>query len=572
MLSKLNVKNISKERLVFLIVLLSFGPAAIWARFYFWSNALIEPHPWRQTQTALTIMQLVQGTGSLWDYRSPLAGMLWNNVYEFPVYQWVVSRLMLLGLGLEVSSRLITVISFGVSGVFGGLIIKDLLGERIAKWFLLLYFINPFGVVFSRVCLIDFFALGATLVSVYGAMQIRSGLGRSRHWLSFFAGGLIAGLAKINIWFFPTFALMGIVLFESLKKRRFDDSWKRKLFGVLGFQIIMIFWWNYYRVTEVHSPADTPWLIGELSQRFDLWRWKKILWDFGVRSFFYDFLIIPFFIGNIVAVRYFRNWFLLVWGIWFAHTLIFFQVQTYHDYYLIATMPYLYGLAAVGMDYLCRSPSRSSIFVLAFMMGLMVFKLTKLPVYFSPILHDYRPDLAPIFELKSYTGPEDLIYWDAKQGRFEIATYSGRKVGLSETFKLIGSTSETGEKYLPTVFRFDSDRIPMEVFKPYKQVWLEGNKSFLLYRTESKGIHSFDPQKHLAVMDGLDGDFATGNFQTNINNCDFPVPLVVPVPEGTKEIRVVGDGFTVRFPGDKQYLTIPNYSDWGCKVTISPVN
>ena len=62
---KLN-QNI-RELLVFWVIFLFYAPLAIWARGYFLENALLEPHPWRQTQTALTVMQLFQGTGSVWE-------------------------------------------------------------------------------------------------------------------------------------------------------------------------------------------------------------------------------------------------------------------------------------------------------------------------------------------------------------------------------------------------------------------------------------------------------------------------------------------------------------------------
>lgn len=96
----------------FILLPLSFHP-----RFYDLANPLIEPHPWRQNQTALTILYFSKGWGSLWDYRSLYDGRLWNFVIEFPIYQWLTAKLMGTGFSLEVAGRLICLLSF-----FGGAI------------------------------------------------------------------------------------------------------------------------------------------------------------------------------------------------------------------------------------------------------------------------------------------------------------------------------------------------------------------------------------------------------------------------------------------------------------------
>lgn len=564
-------KQINREKILLWGLVLIYGPVALWGRFYFLNNALLEPHPWRQTQTALTIMQLFHGSGSLWDYRSPLSGMLWNNVYEFPIYQWVVSRIMFLGGGLEVVSRLVTLFCFLLSALFAYLIGLKLWGRKIANWFLILYLINPFGVIFSRVCLIDFFALAFTLGSIYGLIRIRDDAKSKLGWLLFSLGGVIAGLAKINIWFFVTFSALGILVGECWMRRSEKKDWLFKLFGVLALQILVIFAWNYHRLHTLHSPADTPWLIGILKQRFELWRWKKIIWDFGVRSFFFDALVIPWLVGSILLFK--QNWklFAIIYGICLAHTLIFFQVQTYHDYYLIAVMPYLYYLVALGVECLCRSKSIKGRVAFAVMGLLLVYKATKLPVFYSTIVHDYRPELTEVFQLKRHTDPKDIVYWDAKQGRFEIATYSERKVGLSETFKLIGANDEKGGKYSPTVFHFDSQKLPLEVFENYPKVWVDGEKDFILLRTASVGKFAFVPERQLAVLSWVEEKSQISTFKKEVNNCGASSAVLMALPKGVKELKVEGDDFSLSLPGGKLFLNVPSESNWGCKIKIKVV-
>jgi len=73
---------------------LSLVPVTLYLRTYYLSNALIEPHPWRQSQTALTIYYFFHNGINLFDYSSPLDGKLWRFVFEFPLYQAIVSFVM----------------------------------------------------------------------------------------------------------------------------------------------------------------------------------------------------------------------------------------------------------------------------------------------------------------------------------------------------------------------------------------------------------------------------------------------------------------------------------------------
>jgi len=570
-----NCINIAKNKVswgwfAFGLILVTYGPWAVWGRFYFLDNALIEPHPWRQTQTALTILQLFQGTATVWDYRSPLSGMLWNNVYEFPVYQWVVSQVMRLGLDLDVASRWVTLLSFGLTAFFSALFIREFFDRKVAAWFLLLYLVNPFGVVFSRVCLIDYFALAATLASVYGLVRLRDGNRDLLSWVLFGVGGGIASLAKINIWFFISVSVFAVLCFEWFSEKAKRSLWQWGALGILLCQLSVIALWNYHRATDLHSPADSYWLLGEWRHRLDLWRWKKILWTFTVRSLFYDWITIPFVVGSALLFKKTKPVFVIVFGVFLAHTIVFFQVQTFHDYYLIACMPYLFLVAAVGMSALCENPTKVKKSVIFLMLGLALFKFYKLKVYYSPLLHDYREDLVSIFKMKKKTDPADIVFWDAKQGRFEIATYSERKVGLSETYDSIGKTSERGEVYEPTVYVIESQNRKWMPLSRASKVWFNGESELPLYRVAEVGQFTFSTKHFLAVLNDNIPNAKVIPFQEEISSCGTTSPLFIMIPKNTKEVIVRGEKskFDVIFPGDKKFLNLPADSDLGCRFKI----
>ncbi len=393
-------------------------------------------------------------------------------------------------------------------------------------------------------------------------------------WALFAFGGLIAGLAKINIWFFITASILALIVIEGIVQKEKVKKWYWGLFGVFFLQITLVFLWNYHRVTHLGSPADTPWLVGEFSQRFELWRWKKILWSFGARSMFYDWLTIPFLVGVGVLFRKAKFIFLIVFGVFMGHTLIFFQVQTYHDYYLIACMPYLFLVAALGLDYLTSGTKLIHKSACLIIVSLMLFKAYQLKVYYSPLVHDYRSEIGSVFKLRAYTDPKDIVYWDAKQGRFEIATYSQRKVGLSETAHLIGKKSQKGEVYSPTVFHFDSPSPEFKLLKDSPKIWIDGTSSFLTYRVKEVGEFKFSNNSQLAVLNEIPLNMKAVKFQKNIDNCKSTAPLIVLIPDGIKEILVSADNnpSIYRFPGNKRFLNIPNQGEWGCRFTLRVVS
>lgn len=559
-----------KKRYLFWSIFLFYAPLSIWARFYFWDNALLEPHPWRQSQTALTILHLFQGTATLLDYRSPLGGLLWNNVYEFPLYQWVVSFVMRFGLGIEAASRFVTLVSFLMTALFSFLIIKKLLGREIANWFALIYLVNPFGVIFSRVCLIDFFALAATLSAIYGLIKIRCNEDGWLNWLLLSSGGMIASLAKINIWFFIFMASVGFVFWELIKQRKSSGKKMWALIAIVSLQFGVVFLWNYYRATEIGSPADTPWLIGELSQRLELWRWKKILWEFLVRSLFYDWLFIPFLLGTVELFKKSKLIFSIIFGVFIAHTLVFFQVQTFHDYYLIACMPYLFLVAACGLDYLDHARTTISKILSGALLLMIIVKSFYLKYYYSPIIHDYRAELKPIYQLKNLTSKKDVIYWDAKQGRFEIATYSQRNVGLSETARFIGRTTSQNENYSPSVFHFDHQP-DFSLLSFSGIVWVDGEESFFVYRTKENDSFVFSPNEMIGVMNSAPSGKKVVPVVSVADNCKGTESILMEIPRGVTSLTLTPEGRTksIELPTSKRFVNIPNQGVFGCRFRIS---
>ena len=197
-----------------------------------------------------------------------------------------------------------------------------------------------------------------------------------------------------------------------------------------------------------------------------------------------------------------------------------------------------------------------------------------LKFYYSPLYHDYRPELTSIFELKKYTEPRDVVYWDAPTGHFEIQTYSQRNVGLSETAKLIGKSDEKGGVYLPTIFRFDSPKPQLELTQHSDQIWIDGSREFILYRTRATGQFAFLPSKHVAVLSSMVGAGKLNPFKERWETCQSVDGVRIQLPEGIKEIQVLSEDNKIigQFPGNKKILNLPSESPWGCLFRVKLVS
>src|SRR3989338_1108112 len=126
-------KTLSPSRLT-LWVLLTLLVPAVGVRFYYLSNALIEPHPYRQTMTALVTQHFWTHSIDFFFYRSPSKGLFWNVMHEFPIYQWLVVTVMQSGASLETASRLVTLTFFFLGSAVLFAILRDLFGRQVALW------------------------------------------------------------------------------------------------------------------------------------------------------------------------------------------------------------------------------------------------------------------------------------------------------------------------------------------------------------------------------------------------------------------------------------------------------
>ncbi len=483
---------------------LTLAPLSLVPRFWFWSNALLEPHPIRQTQTALTAYYLHHKAMSVFDYRSPLNGALWNFVYEFPLYQWLTAKVMDLGANIEVAARSVTMAFFVASGVVLVCLVNRWFGRRIAAWTGLLWLLSPFNIIYSRACLIDFCTVFFSLASLGLYLDIffhRRPLTWKVYALATILGS-VAAITKATIWFSPA-GLQGVLLLGAVIQAGKITKQHRILGAGLFLQLLAAVAWmrwaNYLRA-EPGILTTEAWIFGAFSQRFEWQSWKRF-GGYVFMSVLQGWMVIPFVVGVASGLTSKRAWTIGLLFLILLPPLVTFNVHSRHDYYLIGEISFYLILVAFGMAKLFSLPKKKAQAAWAMMAVLFAWRLKNVPVDFATVTYDYRIRLSAAFQLKQFTVPEDIVHYDAGMQDYEIPLYSERMVGLGGfgpgRFDPAGPV--TTNVITPTVFKLMTDGKDLNLLKPFDLVWAAGAPEFLLYRVAKKGKFGFNPAVSLAV-------------------------------------------------------------------------
>lgn len=477
---------------IFLFIL---GLSSIFLRFSHLGSPLIEPHPWRQTQTALTTYGFFHKQVNFWFYESPFQGKLWSFVFEFPLYQEITALLMRTGLGIEVSSRIVSNVFFLLGTVFLFLIVLELFSKAAALWTAFFYSISPFNIIFSRTALIDNFVQCLLLGSLFFFIK---GLKEPKFSFWFFSTvlGALAAASKITIWFAP-WAILGVFSVLYFYKNPKVDRKSVLLFMGIGLQLIAYLAWSKWTDSQRGQSGfevNRSWIMGEWSARFELWRWIKIgKWVF--RNILADWMVVPFFLG-LGALRAKPGLSAALAFIVFAPLILFFNVYTYHDYYLIAQAPFLAFIAGLGMSHLRELSRAKKRFALISMGLLLVNHLRIVPVYLEPLFKNYSESLSLEQTLKSISSSHELLFVNVTENPWQIPLYSERLVatGFSKHWVKSGDLA-------PSLFYFPDGQEDYSLLTSFKTLGVVPVGNRIFFRVKETKEFSFDPQTMLILTD-----------------------------------------------------------------------
>ncbi|MEO6003589.1 MAG: hypothetical protein ABIZ04_05595 [Opitutus sp.] len=163
-----------------------------------WKNTLLDTHPFRQTQTALTAYWMVQDGGKI-DYETPVMGAPWSIPIEFPLYQMAVAAVVrTTHCPLEFAGRAVTLFFFyaALPGIW--LLLRRLLVPTGQRWlFLALVLLCPVYLFYSRTVLIEStaFCLAIWFLFFFEVAITTGGMAALVGAMLF---GIATGLAKVT--------------------------------------------------------------------------------------------------------------------------------------------------------------------------------------------------------------------------------------------------------------------------------------------------------------------------------------------------------------------------------------
>jgi|688.fasta_scaffold18198_6 precorrin-6B methylase 1 len=343
---------------------------AIWTATIGWGNTLNDRHSFRQSQTAMTA-QFMIGQPFRLAYETPVLGKPWSIPLEFPLYQWLVARLVgLFGTPLDQTGRFVSLVCFLLTTIPIWRIARASGVPAGIAWVpALLFVISPFYIFWGRTFLIElmttFFGmafLAATLDSV-----------RNRSW-PLWACAVVCGslCAMVKLTTFAVFlAACGLLAaFQAWREwttgGSFPDRCRRAgwWLAIPAVPLVAGMVWTVFAdgvragnpiaAVYLRGARHDEWLFGTWPQKFSLDVWR-IITDRFVELIGYPplaWLLLGAALAITLVVPRRRRETLACFACYLLAPAVFTNLHMVHDYYMNANGVFLImalGFAIVAL-------------------------------------------------------------------------------------------------------------------------------------------------------------------------------------------------------------------------------
>jgi hypothetical protein len=439
--------GLSENLFVFVLFIALMG--AILRAFYvlalgLWHPLLDMAH-FRQTQTALSVYWLTHG-GSWLRYETPVLGAPWSIPFEFPLFQWLVSLVVELGVPIDAAGRIVA-FSFYLATLWPlHVIIREAALGRVA--FLataILFMTAPMYLYWSRTFLMESCALFFSVMALaFLIAYIRDG--RANAAAAATLAGIVAALVKITT--FPAFAFVGGCLILLNVGTRFQRKgplaalrWAIVPSLAITLPFVVGSAWVYYS-DQVKSAGEfgrlvtsanlVGWNFGSIEQRFSSALWFDTIQNRVLPDLFGNALFVAFVaIGAALRRPHFAFAVALAALGFLVPFLAFTNLHMEHNYYQYANG--IFALAAVGLGVasLAAGGRRLHYFIAG---GLLLAVVSGQVIYFKQqfepyILQDYSQEL--LFKtaqiVKDTTNPNNSILVFGEDWSSVLPYYAERK-------------------------------------------------------------------------------------------------------------------------------------------------
>lgn len=187
------------ERIILQVIAAAVLLLSFWLAVQYMSQPLLERHPFRQSQTALTVFWMLKEGWQL-DYETPVGGYPWSIPFEFPFYQTAVALLVnITGWSITPVGRLLSYVALLSCAYPTYQIMRKLdLPKRTFWVFFILLISSPIYLFWGRSFMIETTALLFTLAMLTYALDFRAENVPLRSVLLCTIFGSIACLQKVT--------------------------------------------------------------------------------------------------------------------------------------------------------------------------------------------------------------------------------------------------------------------------------------------------------------------------------------------------------------------------------------
>jgi hypothetical protein len=409
------------------------------------AKPLLDLHSFRQTQTALSAYWIIHDGISL-AYETPVLGYPWRIPLEFPIYQWILALLGLIGIPIEVAGRLVSYCFF-IACLWPLWMIFRLMKLKTEIFLItaILFVSSPLYLFWSRTVMVESTAL--FFAALWLALLIALLTMPKATWSSFIAvaaAGTTAGLVKITT--LPPFYFLGGLFFLdrayiTWREGQISDRWKTSAFAILAFTIPIVITYVWVVYSDEIKAAGNPfsqgltstalheWNFGTIHQRLTPYFWEYIVGHRVLKDLFgYSWIFAILLAGTVlISSRYVML--MLAAGLAFLIPfLLFTNLHWAHNYYQYANGVFLIVLVGFAITNLFDADrTRLGISLLAL---IVAGQIAYFYVHFAPYLTaDYskNPTLRLARLAKSLTSENQslLVIWPDWSS--EVPFYSQRK-------------------------------------------------------------------------------------------------------------------------------------------------
>lgn len=366
--------------------------AAIIALLYA-RQPLLEAHPFRQTETAITAYWMIKEGWQL-AYQTPIAGYPWAIPIEFPIFQVLAAVITtLFGFELDAVGRILSFIFLIACGWPAFAIARRLSLPANLPWiFCALLWSSPIYLFWGRTFMIETAALFFSLAAIPYALDLRESSPRARSVLLFTLFATLALLQKITTAI-PVLAVFGLVLVYPILSIKESVIGKLRLAAIKGaafiVPLLVALSWSLYADAvkranafgrEITMSALFDWYFGTLEQRVSFAKIKLLYWDRIVSNNAAGLLGISILaMGLYYADKSLRRYIALSLVMLVLPGLIFTNQHLHHLYYPAATVVFLLAALVFSLAALQKLDGKNAdfatrIFVVAGLTSLIDFE------------------------------------------------------------------------------------------------------------------------------------------------------------------------------------------------------